>query len=69
MLGLAETTGDPDLLIEGLTTACVCYCWAGEFPKAAMYADKVLDLYDAEKHHHLADILYIARRPNKATYT
>jgi class 3 adenylate cyclase/tetratricopeptide (TPR) repeat protein len=58
MLDLAETTGDPDLLIGGLTTACICYCWAGEFPKAATYADKVLDLYDAEKHHHLADILY-----------
>jgi tetratricopeptide (TPR) repeat protein len=29
----------------------------GEFAKAAEHADKILDLYDAEKHFHLADIL------------
>jgi tetratricopeptide (TPR) repeat protein len=68
MLDLAETTGDPDLLIEGLTTACICYCWAGEFPKAATYADKVLDLYDAEKHHHLADILYLDPKTSAGVY-
>ena len=30
---------------------------AGEFTKALEHADKVLDLYDDEKHRHLADIL------------
>ena len=31
--------------------------WAGEFTKALEHADKVLDLYDDEKHRHLVDIL------------
>ena len=57
MLDLAKATGDADLLITGHARACVCYCWAGEFTKAVEHADKVLDLYDAEKHRHLADIL------------
>jgi predicted ATPase len=38
-------------------SACVSYNWLGEFTKAAEHADKILDLYDAEKHFHLADIL------------
>jgi tetratricopeptide (TPR) repeat protein len=57
MLNLAKTTGDADLLIAGHQYACGCYCWAGEFAKALEHADKVLDLYDIEKHRHLADIL------------
>ena len=57
MLDVAEATGDADLLIAGHAIACVCYCWAGEFTKAVEHADKVLDLYDDEKHRHLADIL------------
>ena len=57
MLDIAKATGDADLLIAGHATACACYCWAGEFTKAVEHADKVLDLYDDEKHHHLADIL------------
>ncbi len=57
MLDLAEATGDADLLIAGHARACICYCWAGEFTKAVEHADKVLDLYDDEKHRHLADIL------------
>ena len=57
MLDIAKATGDADLLIAGHALACVCYCWAGEFTKALEHADKVLDLYDDEKHRHLADIL------------
>ena len=57
MLDIAEATGDADLLIAGHALACACYCWAGEFTKAVEHADKVLDLYDDEKHRHLADIL------------
>ncbi len=56
-LDLARATGDTDLLITGHIVACVCYCFAGEFIKAVEHADKVLELYDAEKHRHLADIL------------
>ena len=57
MLDMAQATGDADLLIGGHTLACTCYCWAGEFIKAAAHADKVLDLYDDERYRHLADIL------------
>jgi tetratricopeptide (TPR) repeat protein len=58
MLDLAKATDDADLLITGHTLVCNCYNRAGEFTKAAGHADQVLDLYDDEKHHHLADILY-----------
>jgi class 3 adenylate cyclase/tetratricopeptide (TPR) repeat protein len=57
MLGVAEATGDADLLVAGHMSACVSYNWLGEFTKAAQHADKILDLYDDEKHFHLADIL------------
>jgi class 3 adenylate cyclase/tetratricopeptide (TPR) repeat protein len=57
MLDLAKATGNADLLIAGHQRACACYCLAGEFTKAVRHADQVLDLYDDEKHHHLADIL------------
>jgi class 3 adenylate cyclase/tetratricopeptide (TPR) repeat protein len=58
MLELAKATGDADLLVTGHGLACSCYCFAGEFTKAAEHADKVLDLYDPETHRHLTDILY-----------
>ncbi|MGA8110706.1 MAG: hypothetical protein WB974_14810, partial [Acidobacteriaceae bacterium] len=58
MLAMAETTGDADLLITGHTIACACYFWAGDLNKAVEHANKVLDLYDAETHRHLADVLY-----------
>ena len=57
MLGVAEATGDADLLIAGHMSACVSYTWLGEFTKAAEHADKILGLYDAEKHSHLVDSL------------
>ncbi len=56
MLDLAKATGDADLLIVGHERACSCCCFAGELTKAVEHADKVLDLYDAEKHRHLADV-------------
>jgi hypothetical protein len=57
MLGVAEATGDADLFIAGHMSACLSYNWLGEFTKAAEHADKILDLYHAERHFHLADIL------------
>jgi class 3 adenylate cyclase/tetratricopeptide (TPR) repeat protein len=57
MLDLAKVTGDADLLITGHHRACNCYFWAGEFTKVLEHFDKVLDLYDEEKHRRLADIL------------
>ena len=57
MLDLAEATGDSDLLITGHARASNCYCFAGDHSKALEHAEKVLELYDEEKHRHLADIL------------
>ena len=37
--------------------ACTFYSSAGEFIKAVEHAGQVLDLYDAERYGHLADIL------------
>jgi predicted ATPase len=57
MLDLAKETGDRDLRVTGHAIACSCYCFAGEFTKAVEHADEVMDLYDGEKHRHLANIL------------
>jgi class 3 adenylate cyclase/tetratricopeptide (TPR) repeat protein len=57
MLDTAKATGDGDLLIAGHALACASYFWAGGFSKVLEHADNVLDLYDAEKHRHLADLL------------
>ena len=57
MLNIAKAIGDADLLVTGHGLACTCYCFAGDFTKVLEHADKVLNLYDAEKHHYLADIL------------
>jgi class 3 adenylate cyclase/tetratricopeptide (TPR) repeat protein len=57
MLGVAEATGNVDLLITGHMNVCVSYGWLGKFAKAVEHADKVLDLYDAANHRHLADLL------------
>jgi class 3 adenylate cyclase/tetratricopeptide (TPR) repeat protein len=56
-LDLAKATCNAGLLVTGHTVACICYCYAGEFTKAAEHADTVVDLYDAEEHRHFADIL------------
>jgi tetratricopeptide (TPR) repeat protein len=58
MLDIARETGDADLLIVGHAVACMCYRFSGEFTKSVEHVDKVLDLYDDEKHRHLADTLY-----------
>ena len=57
MLGLAKATGDPDLLVTGHMAACGCHYWMGELIKALEHGDKVLALYDGERHGHLVDIL------------
>jgi class 3 adenylate cyclase len=56
-LDLAKATRGAGLLVTGHTIACICYCYAGEFIKAAEHADTVMNLYDAEGHRHFADIL------------
>jgi tetratricopeptide (TPR) repeat protein len=57
MLDIAHRTGNTDLLITGHGLACTCYCFAGELTKVLEHADRVLNLYDNEKHYHLADTL------------
>jgi class 3 adenylate cyclase len=56
MLATAKATGDPDLLITGHMIALNGYFWMGELTKTLEHADKVLALYDGEKHRHIADI-------------
>jgi hypothetical protein len=58
MLDSAKATADTYMLIAGPARACSCYGWAGEFTKALEHFDKVMRLYDAEKHRQFADILY-----------
>jgi class 3 adenylate cyclase len=53
---LAEATGDPDVLILGAEMACSSRFWMGELTEAVKHADKVLALYDVEKHGHLVEI-------------
>jgi class 3 adenylate cyclase/tetratricopeptide (TPR) repeat protein len=57
LLDVAHATGDADLLIVGHTIACCGYGWSGEFTKNLEHFERVVALYDAEKHRHLADIL------------
>jgi class 3 adenylate cyclase len=57
MLDIAKATGDGDLLITGHSLACACCFWLGEFTRVLEHADEVLNLYDVEKHRHLADII------------
>ena len=59
VLDVAEAIDNADLLIVGHMTAQTCYLWLGEFTKAVEHADRVLELYDDEKHGHLADLLNI----------
>jgi predicted ATPase len=53
----AETCGDPDLLIVGHHTAVTAYFWLGDPIRTREYADRVLALYNEERHVHLAGIL------------
>ncbi len=57
MLDIASATGDPNLLIVGHALSCTCYFWMGQLIKCLEHADKVLDLYDVERHGHLVDVL------------
>ena len=57
MLDIAKASGDPDLLITGHNFSCTFYLWIGNLTKALEHGDKVLALYDSERHGHLVDIL------------
>jgi len=53
LLDAAEATGDLDLVIVGHAAAIGTYFWLGELIKAREHGDKVLALYDEEKHRRL----------------
>jgi predicted ATPase len=57
MLATAEASGDLDLLIVGHRAACVTYFSLGDFDRSREHGDRVMALYDEERHRHLADIM------------
>ena len=57
MLATAETIGDPDLLLEAHRAACGSHFWRGEYTQSREHGDRVMALYEDERHRHLADIL------------
>jgi len=57
MLDTAKAIGDADLLITGYMSACNTYMWMGELHATLEQADKVLELYDDQKHRHLVNLL------------
>ena len=57
MLDTAKATGDADLLIMGHMSACSDYFWLGNLIKTLEHYNRVVTLYDAEKHRHLVDSL------------
>ena len=57
LMNAAETYGDPELLIVGHVGAVMAHFVLGDPIKTQVHADRVLALYSAERHGHLADIL------------
>jgi predicted ATPase len=62
MLASAEVTGDGDLLIMGHRSACTTYFWLGDFNRSREHGHRVLELYNEEKHRHLADLTNVDPR-------
>ena len=56
MLASAKASGDSDLLVVGHRATCVTYFYRGDFNQSREHGDKVMALYNEEKHHHLASI-------------
>jgi predicted ATPase len=56
-MNAAETYGDPNLLFVGHYAASAAYYWLGDPIKAQDHADRVLALYNEERHAHLAVVL------------
>jgi class 3 adenylate cyclase/predicted ATPase len=53
LMNAAESCGDPDLLLLGHHAAVVAHFWLGEPTKAREHAERVLALYNGERHVHL----------------
>jgi len=57
ILDTAKSTGDMDLLIVGHGCLTIGYFWKGDLIRSREHGDKLLALYDDEKHRHLVDLL------------
>ena len=57
MLDLAKLTGDADLLLVGHNEIVACNASLGRLIETLEHCDKIMELYDDEKHHYLADII------------
>jgi tetratricopeptide (TPR) repeat protein len=57
MQEVAETSGDPDLLIVGHYAAVSAYSWLGDPMNSLEQSNRVLALYSEERHAHLVGIL------------
>jgi hypothetical protein len=57
MLAAAEASGDPYLLIVAHWEAGIAHFWRGDFAQSHVHDDKVLALYDEERHHQFADLM------------
>jgi class 3 adenylate cyclase/tetratricopeptide (TPR) repeat protein len=56
-LNAAETYGDPDLLIVGHLAAQTAYFWLGDHTKFREHTDRLLALYNEDRHAHLVGML------------
>jgi hypothetical protein len=59
LINAAETYGDADFLIVAKLAAAATHFWLGDPIKAREGADRVLALYDEERHNHLGGILIV----------
>ena len=58
MLATAEAGGDVELLIVAHRAACDTYFWWGDFTQSRVHGERVLALYDEERHRSVADLLH-----------
>ncbi len=57
MLGAAQETGDPNLLISAQIGLCVCYFWLGKLTESLEHEKNVMAIYDADKFRHIVDLV------------
>lgn len=57
MLATAQASGDQDLMIVGHRAACTAYYWLGDPTRSREHGDRVLALYNDERHRHLAALM------------
>jgi predicted ATPase len=53
MISVGRSNDDSDLEIIGLMSAFLTYVWMGDYAQAAPYRDRVIGMYDFDRHSHL----------------